>query len=167
MSSYWSKFPDFDHKEAAPVQTEFKRLARQQGWITIKRKKKEEIKSTIYFEEWGECLESEFTKYYGDSKKPEGWQALCREVRLKNVPQSITACKKALKTKVRVNIVDLVDCRRTGEPVKRYRSLEALREYIWETDNIFPKFAAKKDGFLAGLLITLTDKPKKPSTSTS
>ncbi|KIM27372.1 hypothetical protein M408DRAFT_330078 [Serendipita vermifera MAFF 305830] len=44
MMSYWSKFPDFDHNETAPVQTEFKRLAQQQGWIEGEYKKEERLK---------------------------------------------------------------------------------------------------------------------------
>jgi hypothetical protein len=34
-------------------------------------------------------------------------------------------------------------------------SEEALREYTEETDKIFPKEAAKRNGFLTALLITL------------
>jgi hypothetical protein len=60
-----------------------------------------------------------------------------------------------LKGKVWVNIVDLVDHRRIGGKVERHESEEALRKYTEETDKIFPKEAAKRNGFLAALLITL------------
>ncbi|KIM21011.1 hypothetical protein M408DRAFT_333718 [Serendipita vermifera MAFF 305830] len=165
MSSYWSKFPDFNHNEAAPVKAEFKRLAWQQGWIKSKRKRKEEYKSDtyrkkkeekerdIYREQWAECLESELTKQYGDSSLLEGWQKLCREVGIEDIPQSIKACRKVLKTEVWVNIEELVDRRRTGKPFKLHESEEALRAYTKATKKFFPLEEAKEDGFLAALLI--------------
>jgi hypothetical protein len=63
--------------------------------------------------------------------------------------------KQALKRKVWVNIVDLVDCRRTGTKVKRHETEEALRDYTVQTRRMFPREEAKKNGFLAALLITL------------
>jgi len=54
-----------------------------------------------------------------------------------------------------VNIVDLVDSRRTGGKVERFESMEELREYTKDTNRVFPKEEAKKNGFLAALLITL------------
>ena len=62
---------------------------------------------------------------------------------------------QALKGKVWVNIVDLVDSRRTGGKVERFESMEELREYTKDTNRVFPKEEAKKNGFLAALLITL------------
>jgi hypothetical protein len=65
--------------------------------------------------------------------------------------------EQALKGKVWVNIVDLVDHRRTEAEgnVECHETEEALREYTRETKKIFPKEAAKKNKFLAALLITL------------
>jgi hypothetical protein len=54
-----------------------------------------------------------------------------------------------------VNIVDLVDCRRTGEKVRRFESRGELRLYTRNRGKTFPKEEAKEDGFLAALLITL------------
>lgn len=56
-----------------------------------------------------------------------------------------------------VNVVDLIDCRRTGSAVRRHRTAKALRKYTLETKKIFPKAAAKQNGFLKALLITLFD----------
>ncbi|KIM27370.1 hypothetical protein M408DRAFT_330076 [Serendipita vermifera MAFF 305830] len=164
MPSYWSKFPDFDHNESALVETEFERLAQEQGWIEDNTKKK---KSKRYRKEWGECLESEFTQHYGDSSRLEGWQALCSEVGIEDVPQSIKGCKKVLKTQVWVNIVDFVNCRRTGEPILCHESLQALRKYIRKTKKTFPLETAKADGFLAGLLITVGSRSRRPGTLAS
>ena len=65
--------------------------------------------------------------------------------------ESIITSHQSL-AKVHVNIIDLVDARRTGKPVKRFQSVAALRNYTWENDKIFPKAAAKADGFLKALL---------------
>jgi len=54
-----------------------------------------------------------------------------------------------------INIVDLVECRRTGKTVPRHPSRQALRNYTLKTKKIFPKAAAKKNGFLTVLLIHL------------
>jgi hypothetical protein len=70
---------------------------------------------------------------------------------------SICTWNQALKGKVWVNIVDLVDHRRegTGGKVERHKSQQALREYTRSTGKMFPKEVAKQNGFLAALLITL------------
>jgi hypothetical protein len=54
-----------------------------------------------------------------------------------------------------VNIVDLIDSRRTGTPVKRHASMKALRSYIKKTKKIYPKEAAKRNEFLKAFLITV------------
>lgn len=58
---------------------------------------------------------------------------------------------KALK-KSHVNIVDLIDCRRTGTPVQTFPTFAALRNYTVNTGKVFPKKAAKQDGFIKALL---------------
>ncbi|KIM27374.1 hypothetical protein M408DRAFT_330079 [Serendipita vermifera MAFF 305830] len=151
MSSYWSLFPDFDHNEHAPLQEEFARLAEQNNWDGDDDRSK-----AIRRIQWGRCFRLEFNKHYGeDASSLAGWQALCKEVRLQNIPESVEECKRALKGRVWVNIVDLVDCRRTGQKVKRHKTEEALRRYTKSTEKIFPKREAKENGFLTALLITL------------
>ena len=54
-----------------------------------------------------------------------------------------------------VNIVDLIDAHRTGRRVPRHGSMKALRKYIMDTGKIFPKEAAKQNGFLKAFLITV------------
>lgn len=51
-----------------------------------------------------------------------------------------------------VNIFDLIDSRRTGATVQRFPNQAALKKYTRETQKIFPKQAAKADGFLKELL---------------
>ena len=55
--------------------------------------------------------------------------------------------------KVHVNLVDLINVRRTGERLQKFPSVQALRSYTLETpEKVFPKQAAKQDGFLKALL---------------
>lgn len=68
---------------------------------------------------------------------------------------NISAHAQALKGKVWVNIVDLVDCRRTGQQVRRFKSRAELRSYTRKKSKMFPREEAKENGFLTALLITL------------
>jgi hypothetical protein len=54
-----------------------------------------------------------------------------------------------------INLVDLIECRVNGTQVSQHKSQNDLRLYIHETGKIFPKAAAKSNGFLKVLLITL------------
>jgi hypothetical protein len=55
-----------------------------------------------------------------------------------------------------VNIVDLMNARRTGTKVKRFPSAEALRAYTrGKKSRVFSKNEAKRNGFLKVLLITV------------
>jgi hypothetical protein len=56
---------------------------------------------------------------------------------------------------VYVNIVDLIDARRTGVPAASFPSKRALRSYSKTQNKIFPKAEAKRDGFVKALLIDM------------
>ncbi|KDQ15341.1 hypothetical protein BOTBODRAFT_31668 [Botryobasidium botryosum FD-172 SS1] len=148
MSTFWDAFsPDFTRNSQLPFSSEFNRLATQRGWV---------VGSNRYRKEWSRCCGEEFTRQYGqDAHRLSGWQGLCADVGIKDIPSSITQCKKVLNT-TWVNIVDLVECRESGRlPAKQYRSQNALREYTQRTGKIFPKKAAKRNKFLAALLIVI------------
>ncbi|KAJ5921920.1 hypothetical protein N7516_009623 [Penicillium verrucosum] len=138
-----SRHSDFGVQTKTPAIDEFNHLSREMNWKRGSRK---------YRSELSKFLESEFAIHFGtDATKLENWQALCLELKIQNSIQSIKQCRKAL-AKVHVNLVDLVDSRRTGKEVKHFASQNALRKYTIETGKIFPKSAAKKDGFLKALL---------------
>ena len=88
MPSYWGLFPNFDHNPNAPVQDEFQRLAELKDWMGKKKKEK-------YRKEWGKCFSSEFNKHFGrDATSLDGWQSLCSEVGLDDIPETVQGCKK-------------------------------------------------------------------------
>ncbi|KAJ7473996.1 hypothetical protein FB451DRAFT_1035144 [Mycena latifolia] len=147
MSAYWTSHPDFLHNATAPLQQEFKLLAAHEGW---------KAGGSRYKREWARCAREEFSHYFGrDDGLLSGWQAMCAMVRVNEVPDSITQCRKVLRNDVWVNICDLVDAERTGEPVIKHPSAVALRKYTRQTKKIFPKHAAKENRFLKVLLIEL------------
>ena len=58
---------------------------------------------------------------------------------------------KALR-RAHVNIVDLIDSRRAGTPVRRFATCAALRGYTVNTGRVFSKEVAKQEGFVKVLL---------------
>ncbi|KAJ7088422.1 hypothetical protein B0H15DRAFT_908523 [Mycena belliarum] len=147
MSNYWNSYPDFLHNSTAPLRQEFKLLAAHEGWGP---------KGSRFKKEWERCAGEEFSHHFGrEESNLSGWQAMCAMVRLEEIPDSITQCRKMLREETWVNIYDLLDARRTGEPVKLHPSAAALRRYTKDTKKIFPKRAAKQNRFLKVLLIEL------------
>lgn len=133
---------------SAGVGDEFIRLASFMVW------KPEGHEYRVYR---AQALREQFARHYGhDAGKLEGWQSLCEEVRISVVPNSITQCKKAL-AKINVNLIDLIDSRRTGQPLGLFQSKALLMRYTCQGGKhkkMFPKEDSKENGFLKGLLKT-------------
>ncbi|KAJ7615257.1 hypothetical protein DFH06DRAFT_1062785 [Mycena polygramma] len=144
MSDYWLAYPNFVHNPTAPLGQEFKLLAAQRGWSGAQYKR-----------EWERCAREEFSHHFGrDENRLAGWQALCATVGVRKVPESIKKCKQVLRH-IFVNIYDLLDAKRTGQPVKKHTSANALREYSRDEEKIYPKKSAKKNPFLKVWLIRM------------
>ncbi|KAM5475406.1 hypothetical protein MauCBS54593_001094 [Microsporum audouinii] len=140
---YYSRFPGFQSNPTASSSDEFTLLARHMGWGK---------KSKTYKRERASFLASEFATHYGaDGTKLQNWQALCLELQIREPIDTITKCRKAL-SKVHVNLVDLIDARRTGKAPTKFPNSQSLREYTLSKGKIFPKAAAKEEGFLKALL---------------
>jgi len=163
---YFNRFREFEPDPRRPLDEEFQRLARFQGWA---RKSKQYVKERRHF------LLAEFDQHLGTverSRKLDDWQALCTELGILPVHQSIRQCKKvelylplypsgkhqdsqrrqALSTEVHVNLIDLLDSRRRGTKVKIFKTRAELISYTIVTRKFFPKDRAKKDGLLKILL---------------
>ncbi|EFW19781.1 hypothetical protein D8B26_007965 [Coccidioides posadasii str. Silveira] len=140
---FYSRFPGFQPNPSASAIDEFARLARHMNW---------NLRSKVYRTEWARFSALEFAKHYGvETSSLEKWQSLCRELDISKPTESITKCKKALAS-VHVNIFDLIDSRRTGAPIPKFTNVRALRRYTKQSGKIFPREAAKQDGFLSALL---------------
>ena len=107
----------------------------------------------------------------GGVAKLEKWQELCRDVGIDPAPPSIKKCKKVCKhagvqslllicvqalSKVYVNLVNLIDHRRNRSvPLRVFPNYHAFRTWTLSGKNgcrIFPKKAAKEEGFIKALL---------------
>ncbi|RAR03830.1 hypothetical protein DDE82_004917 [Stemphylium lycopersici] len=116
----WSKFPNFVPSPAASFKSEFGRLAQGQGWS--KKQKRKQLVA---------LLTSEVTFYWGaDEGKLSHYQELCEDLGIKDVPTTITKCKKALKP-FKINLYSMIDNRRNPEiRIVQYKSHKQLRNNI-------------------------------------
>ncbi|EWZ27936.1 uncharacterized protein FOBCDRAFT_276310 [Fusarium oxysporum Fo47] len=151
--SHFAKFDNFTPKDDATFDDEFARLASSQNWVPG---------SQVYTQERTIAMREELQlHYFSQTKQPdgklteeeqlEGYQNLCREVRIP-VSDSIAECKKNLKNTL-VNIVDLIDARRVQKDVKVWDDFEAFRAYTLQDEHRINMQEAKEDGgYLASLL---------------
>ncbi|RFU77726.1 hypothetical protein TARUN_4505 [Trichoderma arundinaceum] len=154
--SHFDKFTNFTPNHSAPFDDEFARLALSQNWVPG---------SQNYTKERTIAMREELkTHYFSQSQAPDGtqeepteedvlrgYQDLCREVSIP--PSDSTAeCKRQLK-KTLVNIVDLIDARRTDKKVRVWDDFEAFRKYTLKKEHRISVDEAKEDGgYLASLL---------------
>ena len=77
---------NFRHDSDASSYENFQLLVAQRGW---------KVGSKRYRVEHGRWMAQEFNSRYGSNEnRLEGWRALCADVGIKNIPDSITQCKK-------------------------------------------------------------------------
>ncbi|KAF1836205.1 hypothetical protein BDW02DRAFT_494169, partial [Decorospora gaudefroyi] len=140
---WFLKFAPFVYDPTFGILSNFDRLAASRKWGDKLTRK-----------HWAECQAVEFGQLYGkDSTKLEAWQQLCRDVNIDPVPDSITQCKKASRSrKVWVNLVNLIDHRNLGVELIRFKNYRQFQEYTVELGNIFPKKKARENGFICALL---------------
>ncbi|KAM3548717.1 hypothetical protein ARSEF4850_009251 [Beauveria asiatica] len=157
--SHFTKFENFIPDDDAPFDDEFARLAASQEWIAG---------SQEYTKERTIAMRAELRSHYFSSQKLEqlpedatademskeaileGYQALCGEVGLTRY-DTTEECQRELK-KTLVNIVDLIDARRTMKEVKVWQDFEAFRAYTLNGMTIDVEEAKKEGGHLASLL---------------
>ncbi|KAH7400818.1 hypothetical protein DE146DRAFT_755265 [Phaeosphaeria sp. MPI-PUGE-AT-0046c] len=136
----WTHYDGFIPDPDADFLDEFERLANFMGWDTNERK-----------EYRPKFLEAEFESYYGNnSKSLRNWRKLCRVCLIEPVPNSIEDCTTALKD-ILVNIVNVVDSRRTGEPIHRFATKRDFIDYTLP-HRTYPLDAAKADTLMSCLL---------------
>ncbi|KAG6291594.1 hypothetical protein E4U09_003856 [Claviceps aff. purpurea] len=151
---FFSTYQQFNYDPHSKVWDEFNRLAKFYHW----QKGSEEGKKARNL--FRQALVDEFGANYGESdNKLDVLQRLCEKLEITPMPQSITACKKAIKD-VYVNIVDFIDCERTGEPIHKFSSLAHLRRYTKKTGKFFPREQAKRSLLLRFLLQVLFGRKK-------
>ncbi|KAK4194006.1 hypothetical protein QBC40DRAFT_291535 [Triangularia verruculosa] len=163
--SHFAKFEHFAPNDALSFDDEFARLASSQEWVTGSQEytrqrtiaMREEI-GRHYFcffshsqGQLGDIREEEEKELTEEEKTLQGYQALCREVGI-DPSDSLDECKRNLKSTL-VNIVDLIDARRTGKRVQVWDSFERFRAYTLQDEKRIDLNEAKAPpGYLASLL---------------
>lgn len=170
--SHFSKFQDFVPDDDASFENEFARLASSQSWVPGSQQFTKErtiaMREELKFHFFSQSpLEEEIDEIQDqdqdqDTKMPkkeltpeeidlQGYQMLCQEVRI-TPSDSILECKRMLK-KTLVNIIDLINTRRTKAEVKVWDDFEAFRRYTLDDEHRIDPNEAKEDGgYLASLL---------------
>jgi hypothetical protein len=136
----------------------FNRLAIREGWSKKQRNKHRP-----------DAIAGELEVFYGtNAEKLEKWQELCRDVGIEpgtsnkkckevcrhaGVLSCLLTCVQAL-SKVHVNLVNLINHRRNRNvPLRIFPNYHAFRTWtLKKRCRIFPKKAAKEEGFIKALL---------------
>ncbi|CAD0097132.1 unnamed protein product [Aureobasidium mustum] len=126
--SFFDRYPEFNHNPRASIRDEFNRLAKSQNWT-----KKETAKKRM------ECYNDEFEGYFANLELDSGLE------RLQYLCVELDITPKDTVTHVHVNIVHLMDARRTNTKVKKFSSNASLVRYIRKTKEFFPLEEAKGD----------------------
>ncbi|KAG6030201.1 hypothetical protein E4U19_000556 [Claviceps sp. Clav32 group G5] len=153
MDLFFSRYSEFDYNPRSQVWSEYNRLCEYFRWD--KGSPTEKTVRKLF----RQALVDEFGAIYGeDDKKLDVLQRLCKRLEVNPLPQSIADCKEVIQAHY-VNIVDFVDCERTGKPIPKFAGLEQLRDYTIEEGKIFPKWEAKANLLLRFLLQRIFDDP--------
>jgi hypothetical protein len=109
-------FADFDRDPTASIAVEFGRLAIQNDWKKGSKK---------YKKQRAELIAYEFGVHFGSNLSTlEHWQALCKAVGIKNIPSSITQCKKVGHQE---SAVDMVPAHTNLVPASERQACQHLR----------------------------------------
>ncbi|KAM6502997.1 hypothetical protein JOM56_002974 [Amanita muscaria] len=147
--AFFAEYPDFEYNATAPVWKEFNRLTRYMGWNPRPGEDPEYGEARSAF---AAALGQQFSTFYGsDVNDINAWQALCTALGVEPIPDSLGKCRKLVKS-THVNLVDFIDSRITGEPIRIFLTEKELRRYTQRTHKIFPKESAKESGVLKYLL---------------
>jgi hypothetical protein len=166
--SHFAKYKHFTPNDAASFDDEFARLASSQEWVpgsqNYTRQRtiamREELELHYFSQSQSQQLNDIDEEETGEELTPEeiklrGYQALCHEVGI-DASDSAAECKRHLNNTL-VNIVDLIDARRTGKRVKVWDSFQEFRAYtLLDNHRIDITEAKRPPGYLASLLQRLS-----------
>ncbi|KAI9148390.1 hypothetical protein HJFPF1_12222 [Paramyrothecium foliicola] len=138
IDQFFADYETFDYRPRAPVWEEYRRMCNHFGWRTT-RGEPPPIEQKVAEANFKLALVEQFNDIYGKSIYSLGaWRKLCHVLNIDPPPARVEDCRKRV-SESHVNLVDLVDSPRTGDPVTIFPDLEALREYTKATGKYFPK----------------------------
>jgi hypothetical protein len=175
ITAFFAEYPEFDYDSTAPVTQEYRRLTQESDWMP---RSQEDKKAKAAF---GTAMGKQFASFYGSSIHDiKAWKALCEALGVDPIPKTIAECRdvrtevllpspcchitihvqQLIKSK-HVNLVDFIDTRITGDPIKIFKTEKELREYTRGEDKYYPKKSAKESGVLKYLLRKILRPNKK------
>jgi len=155
ITAFFAEYPEFDYDSTAPVTQEYRRLTQESDWMP---RSQEDKKAKAAF---GTAMGKQFASFYGSSIHDiKAWKALCEALGVDPIPKTIAECRDLIKSK-HVNLVDFIDTRITGDPIKIFKTEKELREYTRGEDKYYPKKSAKESGVLKYLLRKILRPNKK------
>ncbi|CUA75773.1 hypothetical protein RSOLAG22IIIB_11991 [Rhizoctonia solani] len=134
----------FEYNPSRPVMSEFYRMVDSKDFPQASQAQaKREIE---------DALTLDFNLIYGtDVGDLAAWQGLCRVLEFDYVPDDLLECKKMVAATY-VNILDLIDTKFTGQPVRHFNSEKALSDYTRKHRKFFPRHNVHSGGLLKFLL---------------
>jgi len=136
----------FSYKPESSAHKNFDRLCNISRWTKNSAERRD---ARVGFKD---ALVQQFNFIYGtDGNNLAAWQNLCSVIGIEPVPGDIKECRKVVWD-AHVNIVDLIETKRTGDEVQTFNSLDELAEYTKRTKRFFPKENAYQGGLLKELL---------------
>ncbi|KAG8729019.1 hypothetical protein FRC11_009673, partial [Ceratobasidium sp. 423] len=120
LVAFFAQYPGFTYDPTRPVLSELKRMKRVLNWDNKAWQSSRTLSGLRH------ALVLQFNLTYGtDQNDLASWQNLCRAMRVTNIPETLSACKKLVDT-IYVNLVDLVDMPNTGKDVRLFETEQAL-----------------------------------------
>ncbi|KAF4952337.1 hypothetical protein FGADI_6827 [Fusarium gaditjirri] len=121
---YFANFQGFAHKRMAPFFDEFYRMCDHFGWS--------DDEATEPWYNFRIALVQEFNYVFGkDENDLQNWQKMFKIIGLPE-PSSLGEAHTVMRP-TRVNLVDILESSRTGEPVQRFETLEDLSAYSYRS----------------------------------
>ncbi|KAI9780694.1 MAG: hypothetical protein M1816_002772 [Peltula sp. TS41687] len=146
LDTFFAQYPAFNYQPNASSTEEFYRMCDLFGWD------REDFERVAAHDDFKTALVRQFNCLYGTEVDDiQSWRGLCLALQIYPLPDKIVEAKKVFKGKF-VNLVDLVDTKRTGNSITQFNSLEGLQEYTIRTGKYFPKESAYAGGVLKFLL---------------
>jgi hypothetical protein len=162
VSAFFAQYPGFRYNPSTRAQTQFDNMCKVFEWD------KGNLERANALRELKDALIRQFNGIYGiDVDSLENWKNLCRVLEILPVPRGLNDCRNVccnylslfppLMTlqavlNTHVNIVELVETHRTGQPVRKFKTEKALSKYTQVTEQYFPKRNALAGGLLRFLL---------------
>ncbi|KAF5552719.1 hypothetical protein FNAPI_7025 [Fusarium napiforme] len=127
---FFANFKGFDHQRTKPFYDEFYRMCDHFGWS--------DAEATEPWHNFRIALVQEFTYVFGENERSLlNWQKMFKTIGLPE-PTSLSEAYTVMRP-IRVNLIDMLESSRTGEPVQRFEALGDLSHYSYAQDKVFPK----------------------------